>query len=341
MYDVRQKVVTHPSSFAPDSADASTTPSLHYLLRLCRAAFLVALGIAIHMMVPAGTPFPIPMITPHGIVPMDVLRESSIVVERSMIFAARTAEVAPPKSTPVPPSHTLASNAGVSMLPDAELVPDLPVPAAISAAAESAASVPEASVPDASVPQQSAIEPLPVLQLGLAPEPPVTVLADAIVVKAPQLTEAPRALERPVPAPAILRRADNVEADVAPVPRSVGREARLSSNGAISEEELVQRLLEDFTGAYGRLDVSATKAVWPTVDGKALKRAFDQLSSQHLTLQACGITISGSTANARCRGSATYQPRIGTRSVQVASREWTFDLSKQDTAWRIVNTFVR
>ena len=339
MYDVRQKVVTHPSSFAPESADAGTTPSLHYLLRLSRAAFLVALGIAIHLMVPAGTPFPIPMITPHGIVPMDVLRESSIVVERSMIFAVRTAEVETPKRAPIQPSYTLAENAAAPVLADAELVPDLPMPAAV--AAVDTASVPDASAADASVPQQATLDPLPALQIGLAPEPPVTVLADATVVKAPAPAEAPLALDRPGPATAILRRADNVDADVAPVPRSVGREARLSSNGAISEEELVQRLLEDFTGAYGRLDVSATKAVWPTVDGKALKRAFDQLSSQHLTLQSCGITISGSTANARCRGSATYQPRIGTRSVQVASREWTFDLSKQDTAWRIVNTFVR
>lgn len=338
MYDVRQKVVTHPSSFAPESGDAGSTQPLHYLLRLCRAAFLVALGIAVHLMLPAGTPFPVPMITPHGIVPMDVLRESSIVVDRSMVFAVRTAEVEAPKPAPVPASHTLAENAAAPILPDAELVPDLPPPA-VSAAADGA-SVADASVPDASVPQQAAVDPLPTLQIDLAPEAPAGVLADATVVKPPVTAEL-KTLDRPAPATAVLRRADDVAADVAPIPRSVGREARLSSNGASSEEEMVQRLLEDFTGAYGRLDVSATKAVWPTVDGKALKRAFDQLSSQHLTLQSCGITISGSTANARCRGSATYQPRIGTRSVQVASREWTFDLSKQDTAWRIVNTFVR
>ncbi len=109
----------------------------------------------------------------------------------------------------------------------------------------------------------------------------------------------------------------------------------------MSEEELVRQLIDRYAGALERLDVGAAQAAWPTVDGKALKRAFGQLASQRLTFKSCGITISGSTANARCRGSATYQPRIGSGHVQLASREWTFDFSKQDTDWRIVNTFVR
>ena len=108
-----------------------------------------------------------------------------------------------------------------------------------------------------------------------------------------------------------------------------------------SEEELVRQLIDRYTGALERLDVGAAQAAWPTVDGKALKRAFGQLASQRLTFKSCGITISGSTANARCLGSATYQPRIGSGPVHLASREWTFDFSKQDTDWRIVNTFVR
>jgi hypothetical protein len=110
---------------------------------------------------------------------------------------------------------------------------------------------------------------------------------------------------------------------------------------SVNEEALVRQLLDEYTGAFERRDVGATKVLYPNVDGKALKRAFEQIASQRLTLEACGITISGSTANARCRGSATFQPRIGTRPVQIASREWTFDLSKQDTSWRIVNTYVR
>jgi hypothetical protein len=109
----------------------------------------------------------------------------------------------------------------------------------------------------------------------------------------------------------------------------------------VDDEDLVRRLLHEFTGAFERLDVTATKAVWPSVDDRKLRRAYEQLAAQRLSLESCGITISGRTANARCQGSATYQPKIGTRPVQIASREWMFDLSKQDAAWHIVNTVVR
>lgn len=118
---------------------------------------------------------------------------------------------------------------------------------------------------------------------------------------------------------------------IEPLPTSI----RAAAVTAVSEETLVRRLLDEYAGAFERLDVSATKAVWPSVNDKALEKAYGRLASQRLTLQGCGITISGSTANARCQGSATYQPRIGKRAV-VASREWTFDLLKKDAAWRIV-----
>ena len=108
-----------------------------------------------------------------------------------------------------------------------------------------------------------------------------------------------------------------------------------------TEEELVRRLLYEYAGALERLDVQAAKSVFPGVDDKALKRAFEQISAQRLTLQSCGIIISGSTANARCQGSAAYHPKIGSPALRTASGEWTFDLSKKDTDWRIVNTLVR
>jgi hypothetical protein len=132
-----------------------------------------------------------------------------------------------------------------------------------------------------------------------------------------------------------------VEPVVAAPPERLSAALPARTVNTVTDEDLVRRLLDEYTGAFERLDVGATKAVWPSVDGKALERAYAQLSAQRLTLQSCGITISGSTANARCRGSATYQPRIGNRPVEIASREWTFDLSKRDTDWRIVNTFVR
>jgi hypothetical protein len=143
--------------------------------------------------------------------------------------------------------------------------------------------------------------------------------------------------------PAVLRTAIGPARPTAPA-RKADASAEEGSRVAVDasnedEEALVRQLLEEYRGAYERLDVVAAKAVFPSLDGKALKRAFGQLSSQRMTLQSCGITISGSTANARCQGSATYHPKIGTRAMQVGG-EWTFDLSKKDAAWQIVNTSV-
>jgi hypothetical protein len=181
-----------------------------------------------------------------------------------------------------------------------------------------------------------------------SPEPPVARPVPRIAVAEARTPFAAEPAVAPVespPQPVALGQPDGLEESGRSYPL-VGDLTRLAVAPVAgprrnTEEELVRQLIDRYTGALERLDVGAAQAAWPTVDGKALKRAFGQLASQRLTLKSCGITISGSTANARCRGSATYQPRIGSGPVQLASREWTFDFSKQDTDWRIVNTFVR
>lgn len=107
------------------------------------------------------------------------------------------------------------------------------------------------------------------------------------------------------------------------------------------QKALVNRVLEQYAAAYGRLDAEAAKLVYPGVNESALRRAFRQLETQRLTFDSCGITISGSGANARCQGEAAYRPRVGPRSLQRASREWTFDLAKADDGWHIVKARVR
>ena len=191
---------------------------------------------------------------------------------------------------------------------------------------------------------------------GAAPrenEKPDSLTADPVKASTepPTVADAPKrsVIEGPLPAvvsppandlPPTTQSSASVALNAAP-PSTYRVAPIVSVARTVSEEELVRQLLDEYTGAFERRDIRAQKALYPNVDGKALKRAYEQIASQRLTLESCGITISGTTANARCRGSATFQPRIGTRPVQVASREWTFDLSKQDTAWRIVNTFVR
>lgn len=112
-------------------------------------------------------------------------------------------------------------------------------------------------------------------------------------------------------------------------------------HAAEPDQQLVRSLLQQYVTAFERLDVEAAKAVWPTVDDKALRRAFDQLEAQHLTFQSCGITIEGSGANARCQGQASYRPRIGSHTLRMSPREWTFNLAKANDGWQIVDARVR
>ncbi len=103
------------------------------------------------------------------------------------------------------------------------------------------------------------------------------------------------------------------------------------------EEEIVRKVLREYAQAFERLDVQAAKALWPTVDDRALQRAFQQLDGQQLRFASCGVSVSGRDANARCRGDATYRPKVGSRTLRLTSREWTFNLSRDNDRWQIVN----
>jgi hypothetical protein len=118
-------------------------------------------------------------------------------------------------------------------------------------------------------------------------------------------------------------------------------QASAPRHAAEPDQQLVRSLLQQYVTAFERLDVEAAKAVWPTVDDKALRRAFDQLEAQHLTFQSCGITIEGSGANARCQGQASYRPRIGSHTLRMSPREWTFNLAKANDGWQIIDARVR
>jgi hypothetical protein len=67
----------------------------------------------------------------------------------------------------------------------------------------------------------------------------------------------------------------------------------------------------------------------------ALARAFEGLSSQSLTFDACDVRVRGRVATATCRGSASYVPKVGNREPHVESRVWTFNLAKLGNDWQI------
>jgi hypothetical protein len=108
-----------------------------------------------------------------------------------------------------------------------------------------------------------------------------------------------------------------------------------------AEQGRVQEVLRRYARAYGALDASAARAVWPTVDERALARAFQNLSSQNLSFDDCEIDIRGVVANASCRGQASYAPKVGNREPRTESRTWRFELRRDGDAWKIENAEAR
>lgn len=102
-----------------------------------------------------------------------------------------------------------------------------------------------------------------------------------------------------------------------------------------ADETRVAQVLNQYARAYGQLDASAARAVWPSVDERALARAFSGLASQDVSFDSCDIDVRGATANASCRGRARYVGKIGSREERNEPRQWRFELRRDGDAWKI------
>jgi hypothetical protein len=102
------------------------------------------------------------------------------------------------------------------------------------------------------------------------------------------------------------------------------------------QEAIVRKIIEDYTRAYERFDVQAAKALWPSLDVRALRKAFDDLEGQRVRFSGCDVSVASSNANARCRVDATYRPRVGSRVMHL-QREWSFNLARGAHGWQIVD----
>ena len=100
-------------------------------------------------------------------------------------------------------------------------------------------------------------------------------------------------------------------------------------------ETAIQTVLTQYRTAYRDLDAGAAQAVWPSVDAKALRKAFERLEEQHLIFNSCQIAVSDARAVVSCDGSARYVPRVGNRDPHDDRRQWEFTLSKVDDVWLI------
>ena len=157
-----------------------------------------------------------------------------------------------------------------------------------------------------------------------AQQPPAVAANPAVIAPSPE------------PAPTIELSANAPSPPTSRVPAAARPEPEaLPSVVARTDQSEIQRALGQYRSAYQLLDAEAARAVWPTVDVRALSRAFDSLTSQQLAFDTCLFEIAGAAATAQCRGSATYTPKVGSRAPKVEPRQWTFHLRKEDEGWKI------
>jgi hypothetical protein len=129
-------------------------------------------------------------------------------------------------------------------------------------------------------------------------------------------------------------------ANTPPPPAGAARAVTTTAADDVNQQkEIVLAVLREYSRAYERLDVRATKAVYPSVDDRKLQRAFQELQGQQVRFASCGVSISssGAGANARCRGDATFRPKVGSRIMRLTDREWTFSLSRDGSGWQILD----
>jgi len=120
-----------------------------------------------------------------------------------------------------------------------------------------------------------------------------------------------------------------------PRPEVVAVEKVAESPRASLDEDAVRETLQDYEHAYRTLDVVAAVDVWPTVDRRALARAFGTLKSQGLAFESCEVRVAASSATARCRGTVEYVRKVGSPAPQFGHQEWVFKMRKLGSAWKI------
>jgi hypothetical protein len=103
----------------------------------------------------------------------------------------------------------------------------------------------------------------------------------------------------------------------------------------VTDSDAIQTALDGYRTAFNVLDARAAGAVWPTVDQRALARAFERLERQNLLFANCAIDTRGLRATATCTGTAEYVPKVGTRTARIDERQWMFVLRKVDQQWLI------
>jgi hypothetical protein len=101
------------------------------------------------------------------------------------------------------------------------------------------------------------------------------------------------------------------------------------------ETRAVLITLYKYQEAFSNLDASAAHDIWPSVDVKALDRAFGQLDQQTVDLTGCNVGVNGDRAEAACTGTASYVQKVGKKTMRSEQRQWHFTLQQSEGQWMI------
>ena len=118
----------------------------------------------------------------------------------------------------------------------------------------------------------------------------------------------------------------------APVVREIAPRDRVYQK----ESSALAQVLGHYEQAYDRLDASSAAAVWPSVDARALTRAFARLQTQDLNFGNCTFSVSASDAAARCAGVLRYARRIGDTAPKTEQHVWTIEFARAGETWQII-----
>jgi hypothetical protein len=251
-----------------------------------------------------------------------VADESPAPVAQAAALVREPAATSAPVTGPAPATPSLTTPAAAAPAPE-------PV-------ADTSAELPAAPKSKASV---NAEAPIARDSRPTEPTPPATPLPVATNDALPTLPDV-----APAPPPAPATRVEPPPVTTAAVPTTgladtVLRTTSVDVNAPVvevSQEPRVRDVLNRYASAYSALDANAAERVWPTVNRGALARAFDGLASQRVNLGDCRVDVTGNKAHARCAGSTTWSPKVGS-GTHNESRVWTFDLVRVGADWQILN----
>jgi hypothetical protein len=251
---------------------------------------------------------------------------------------------APVNRVPISPDNTVGSPIDTTAGP--------PIATAGSPIADAPAMVHEPPAPasrETPFPTQA-----PVAQVAIRPSSTTdaasigTVQPETVTRKtdpAPQPRENDPRTPDPIPATDLVLPSSSTVpiAPAAPPPAVDGRPTApaIAAAGSMPDQRAaIRAALGRYEAAYSDLDVAAVQRVWPALDRRALTRAFDNLASQHVSLQNCNVDVDGGTARASCSGTAAWTPKVG-GGLRTTARKWVFDLSQSEGGWHIVGVQAR